>query len=71
MFNSALPDSTSIHVKSVLRAVQIRTALLTRMEAESEGAELNMGVGFGWGARGGMSMDVRIRLRVDKHTGGS
>ena len=34
------------------------------------GAELNTGVGFGWGACGGMSMDVRIRLRVDKHTGG-
>ena len=29
-----------------------------------------MGVVFGWGLRGGMSMDVRIRLRVDKHTGG-
>ena len=34
------------------------------------GAESNTEVGFGWGARGGMSMDVRIHLRVDKHTGG-
>ena len=33
-------------------------------------AELNTEVGFGQGARGGMSMDVRIRLRVDKHAGG-
>ena len=34
------------------------------------GVESNTGVGFGWGACGGMSMDVRIRLRVDKHAGG-
>ena len=34
------------------------------------GAESNTGVVFGWGARGGVSMDARIRLRVDKHTGG-
>ena len=34
------------------------------------GAELNTGVVFRWGVRGGMSMDVRICLRVDKHAGG-
>ena len=34
------------------------------------GAESNMGVVFGRGARGGMSMDVRIHLRVDKHAEG-
>ena len=54
----------------MLRVVRICTALLTQMEAESEGAELNTGVGFGWGACRGMSMDVRIHLRVDKHAGG-
>ena len=54
----------------VLRVVQIHVALLMWMEAESERVELNTGVGFGWGACGGMSMDVRIRLRVDKHAGG-
>ena len=59
----------------LLRAVQICAALLTQTEveserAESEGVELNTGVGFGWGACGGMSMDVRIHLRVNKHTGG-
>ena len=59
-----------IRMLRLLRAVWIRTALLTQMEAESEGAELNMRVGFGWGACGGMSMDVRIRLRVNKHAGG-
>ena len=53
----------------LLRAVRIRAALLTRMETESERAESNTGVVFGQGARGGMSIDVRIRLRVDKHTG--
>ena len=54
----------------VLRAIRICAALLMWMEAESEGVELNMVVGFGQGACGGMSMDVRIRLRVDKHAGG-
>ena len=55
----------------LLRAVQIHVALLMQMEAESEGAELNTGVGFGWGACRRMSMDVRICLRVNKHTGGA
>ena len=54
----------------MLRAVRIRAALLTRMEAESERAESNTEVGFGRGASGGMSMDARIHLRVDKHAGG-
>ena len=54
----------------LLRAVQIRMALLMRTEAESKGAELNMGVGFRWGAHGGMSMGARVCLRVNKHTGG-
>ena len=33
-------------------------ALLTRMEAESERAELNMEVGFRWGTHRGMSKDA-------------
>ena len=58
------------HSVGLLRAVQIRAALLMRMETESERVESNTGVVFGWGACGGMSMDVRIRLRVNKHAGG-
>ena len=57
-------------INYVLRAVRIRAALLTQTETESERAESNTGVVFGWGACGGVSMDVRIRLRVDKHAGG-
>ena len=60
----------TIFVTQLLRVVRIRAALLTRTETESERAESNTGVVFGQGACGGMSMDARIRLRVDKHTGG-
>ena len=55
---------------TVLRAVRIRAALLTRTGAESKRAESNTGVGSDGEHAEGMSMDARIRLRVDKHTGG-
>ena len=54
----------------LLRAVRIRAALLNAVGGGVRGVESNMGVGFGQGACRGMSMDVRIRLRVDKHAGG-